>query len=163
MKCVYCKTYEARKKYCSIKCIKRAYILRKYPKVRSFSNNNPDFWKTETGIGFKWEKYAASLLNAEHIPFNNGPDLKKDDYGIDVKVCVRYHRKMKRGKIVKNSTGWWVFNSNNKKKEVKWLFCICLNENQTINKQLYIPADLFYKNKTGITVGENSKFDKYKI
>lgn len=137
MKCVFCGINPARKKYCSIQCIKRAYYLRVKPNTKSYLNNNPLFWKTETGIGFKWEQYAAKVLNAKHIPFNNGPDLIKDSIGIDVKVCNLYKRKLKRGKKVDNK-GWWVFNKNNEKQSVKYFFCICLN-GENIEKQLLIP------------------------
>lgn len=164
MKCLICKQNEARKKYCSPSCIKRAYVLRKFPNRRSSYNNNPLFWESETGIGFKWEKYAAELLKAQHIPFNMGTDLLlSNGEGVDVKVCTLYKRKNKRGKpIKKDQTGWWVFNINKKKESTHWFFCICLNQDQTINKQFLIPAEIMYQRKTGITVGETSQiFNKF--
>jgi hypothetical protein len=160
MKCVYCGKGEARKKYCSVACVKRAYILRKRPNIKAYSTGNKLFWETETGIGFKWEQYAAKILGAKHIPFNHGPDLYLGDMGIDVKVCNLYKRKNKRGKTVEkeNQNGWWIFNKNSEKESVKVFFCICLDGSKIV-KRLYIPAEEF-KGK-GITVGHKSRFDQF--
>ncbi len=161
MKCDLCKIKPARKKYCSVKCIKRAWYLKNNPEIRSYLNNNPKFWESETGIGFKWEKYAAKLLKAKHLEFNNGPDLDWNGIGVDVKVCNLYKRKNKRNKKcdINKQKGWWVFNKNNDKKEVKYFFCICLKEDGNIEKQLLIPSNKFLGN--GITVGSKSKFDEF--
>ena len=69
--CLFCDKLHNRKKYCSVVCIKRAYYLRTNPNTKSYFANNPDFWKTETGVGLKWERYAAKFLKAKHLLFNN--------------------------------------------------------------------------------------------
>ena len=160
MNCLFCNELIAinRKKYCSIKCIKRAWYLRSHPNTKSYFSNNPDFWKTETGRGFKWEKWVAKKLGAKHLEFNSrGADLDWDGKLVDVKSKEFGFRRFKRGKMVENNTAGWTFNRG-KKKKIDFFFCICLKKNKPI-KILLIPDDKFPN--SGICVGVKSKYDIY--
>lgn len=162
MKCGQCnKTiYPPREKYCSVKCIKRASYLKTHPDTQSILRGDEGFWLTETGKGYRWEKYVAKLLGAEHIPFNgHAPDLMRGDEKIDVKSCELYKRKTKYGKSDIKCSGWWVFNRN-QEKPMDFFCCVCLIDNKP-EKILLIPADKF--TGMGITVGHKSRHDKYKI
>lgn len=160
-KCLFCnKTIDPnRKKYCSTQCIKRAWYLKNNPNVRMYRANNPKFWETETGIGLKWEQFAAKLLKAKLLLFNmKGADLDWNGKMVDVKVCNLYKRKFKRGKPVKsNQAGVWVFNRN-KEKLVDFFFCIALLKNKP-HKLLLIPGDEFPKK--GLVIGHKSTYDKF--
>lgn len=168
MKCLFCNNTIPKNrsqysyiKYCSEKCNKRSWYLRNNPNCKSHLNKNPDFWKTETGIGFKWEVWASKLLKAKHLTFNNsGGDLDWNGKIVDVKSCNLYKRKMRRGKPIKSEQkGNWVFNRN-KKKKIDYFLCICLIKNNP-HKVLLIPNKDF-SNK-GIVIGWKSKYDKYII
>lgn len=143
-----------RKKYCSKKCIKRAWYIRNLPigKKSSFIDGS-GFENTETGIGLKWEKYVANLLKAEHTPFNTlGADLNWNGKLIDVKSCNLWFRDKS------DKSGVWVFNRN-KPKPIDFFFCVCLIKNVPV-KMLLIPSSIFPKK--GIVIGKNSKYDIYK-
>jgi hypothetical protein len=161
MECIFCKQpTKGTNKYCSTKCIKRASYLRKHPNTKSSLNHNPDFWKTETGIGYKWEKYIADLIGATHLEFNkDGADLDWKGKLVDVKSSHRYSRKHKRGKPVKKQFGNWVFNRN-KSKPINWFFCVCLTNNE-VERVYQIPPEAFAN--SGISIGKVSKFDIYRI
>lgn len=162
MKCILCgEPTKKTNRYCSTRCIKRAHYLRKYPDCKSHINNNPEFWETETGIGFKWEKFIAKKLGATHLEFNKGgADLQLGDELIDVKASQPYHRKHKRGKKITGETAnLWIFNRN-KIKPVDWFVCVCLS-GKSVVKILKIPSRAF--TRTGISVGVNSKYNKYII
>ena len=147
-------------KYCSNKCTQTAWRLRHNPNIKSYRVNNPDFWKTETGIGFKWEQYVAKKIGAEHIKFNtSGEDLRLGKLKIDVKACELYKRKMAHGRKTHKVFGNWVFNRNSIK-PMDYYYCVCLIKGKPV-KELYIPADKF--GKSGITIGEKSKYDIYKV
>ena len=145
--------------YCSKNCVKRAWYFKKYPNTKSYFAKNPNFWKTETGKGFRWEKYSAKLLGAKHLKFNRyGADLDWNGKKVDVKSCNLYKRKIERGKLIKgNRLGWWVFNRN-KEKDMDFFLCICLEENKPI-KILLIPNNDFPKR--GAVIGWKSKYDKF--
>ena len=167
IKCLFCnKPIEGRRltnplvKYCSNLCNKRAWYLRDNPNAKSHINNNPDFWKTETGKGFRWEIEGAKVLGATHLKFNgNGADLDWNGKKVDVKSCNLYIRKRKRGKELKNPSSWWVFNRNNVK-PMDFFLCFCIKDDKPV-KILLIPANEFPL--TGATVGHISRFDKYDI
>lgn len=147
-------------KYCSKKCIKRASYYRKNPMKRSYLRND-EFWKTETGIGFRWEKWIADKIGAKHVEFNiGGCDLEMDGQLIDVKACNLWRRKHKRGVPVKSEqSGVWVFNRN-KQKKCDWFYCVCLDGGSVV-KVYKIPSDIF--SKSGITIGNKSKYDEYLV
>ena len=162
MKCLLCNKLisKNRKVYCSTKCIKRAWYIRNISKeTKSYFLKNPAFWKTATGVGFKWEKWAARLLKAKHLEFNsNGADLNWNGKMVDVKCSNLYKRKFKRGKPVKSEQhGVWVFNKN-KEKPTDYFFCICLVNNKPY-KILLIPHSEFPK--SGIVIGKESRYDKF--
>ena len=159
MKCLICKTNKARKTYCSTLCIKRAWYLRNHKTGNSYFLKSPNFWKTETGIGFYWERYVAKKLKAKHLEFNQGPDLDWNGKTIDVKVCNLWQRTFKRGKRVENQSGVWVFNRN-KNKPLDYFYCICLTDNLVV-KELLIPASEF--GNKGITIGHKSGYDKFLV
>lgn len=163
MKCLFCNNLipPNRKKYCSTICVKRAWQLRHYPNTKSYFAKNPDFWKTETGIGFRWEKWGAKLLKAKHLKFNkNGGDLDWNGKIVDVKSSILYKRKIKRNKPVKSEqAGCWGFNRG-KIKPIDYFLCICVL-NDKPKKVLLIPNNKF--SKTGIVIGHKSKYDKFKI
>ena len=147
-------------KYCSVKCIKRASYIKKNPDTKIMGISK-DFWKTETGIGYKWEKYIAKRIGATHMEFNRaGCDLEKDGELIDVKACNLWRRQYKRGvPVKKEQTGVWVFNRN-KMKPCDTFYCVCLDNNKLV-KVLKIPACEF--GTRGITMGEKSKYNEYVI
>lgn len=125
----------------------------------SYFNDNDDFWKTETGIGFTWEKWVANKIGAEHLEFNkNGCDLSLDGHKIDVKAANAWRRKTRNGEnLKKKQAKVWVFNRN-KVKPCDIFICVCL-ENNTPVKVLEIPSKVFPL--SGITIGTNSKYDVY--
>jgi len=119
----------------------------------SYSNESPKFWKSNTGIGFRWERYAAKLLNARHIEFNkNGADLDWNGKKVDVKVANPFRRK-----DIKGASAVWVFNRG-KPKAMDFFFCIALEKNAPI-KTLLIPSTKFPAK--GIVIGKKSKYDMY--
>lgn len=147
-------------KYCSNLCNKRAWYVRHNPNAKSYFVKNPEFWKTTTGIGFKWEKYAAKMLGAKHLMFGKGADLDWKGRAVDVKVCNLYKRKSKRGKLVKKEqAGWWVFNRN-KRKPIDYFYCICLKDGEPV-KRLLIPNAVF-PNKS-LVIGANSRYNIYQV
>jgi hypothetical protein len=157
--CLFCGQQTTRPKFCSTKCIKREWYRVRHP--NSYFNKSKKFWQTETGLAFKWEKYAAELLNAKHLEFskNNG-DLDWNKKIVDVKVSNLYFRKKKRGVPVKSKQmGYWVFNRN-KEKQVDFFLCICLLNNEP-HKILLIPSNNFPK--IGCVVGWKSKYDVFNI
>ena len=143
-------------RYCSTRCIKRRWY-RTHTKSHSFFNSDKEFWKTETGKAYKWEKYAAKLLKARHLSFNQkGCDLDWNGKKVDVKVSRIYRRKFAHGKSVcSKPAGWWVFNRN-KPKPCDFFFCICLKNNRPY-KIYMIPNKEFPK--SGTTIGLRSCYD----
>ena len=165
MKCLFCNQEIPKNrlygntKYCSVLCNKRAWYVKHNPNSNPHYIKNSDFWKTETGIGFKWEIYASKKLGAKHLKFNgSGGDLDWNGKIVDVKSCNLFKRKFHRGiKTSSNIKGYWVFNRNNIK-PIDYFFCVCiLGDN--VHKTLLIPSKSFPK--TGITVGWKSKYDKF--
>ena len=148
-----------RKKYCSIQCVKRAWYIRNNPNIKGYFVKNPEFWKTETGIGFKWEKWAAKVLGAKHLKFNNrGGDLDWNGKIVDVKSTALTKRKFKRGKpIRKEQKGYWCFNRGEKKK-MDFFFCIAILNNKPY-KVFLIPDKYFPL--AGCSIGWKSKYDKF--
>lgn len=133
--------------YCSKECIKKAYYFRKNPNAKSLGKSD-GFWKTQTGVGYKWEQYVAHKLNGEHVPFNKeGVDVKTSLGNLDVKVCENYQ-------------GQWVFNKNKPKEHIDFYYCICL-DGGNVRKELLIPREAF--KGRGITVGIKSRYDEYLI
>lgn len=161
-KCVFCGEPVPinRRSYCSVKCIKRAYYIRKNPNCKSYLTHNPDFWKTNTGVGFYWEQYVAKKLKAKHIEFNKmGADLLWGNKYVDVKSSNLFKRKNRRGKVVgTKNAGNWVFNRGKEKKEVDYYYCICLIGGKPV-KELLIPSSEF--KSCGITVGLKSQYDRF--
>lgn len=161
--CLFCKKIIKNKKsyqkYCSTICNKRSWYIRHNPNCKSYLAKNPDFWKTETGKGLKWEKYGAKLLGAKLTIFKkNGVELNWNGKLVDVKSCNLYKRKFKRGKpVVKEQNGVWVFNRN-KPKQIDYFLCICLVKNKLVKKYL-IPNSEFPKR--GTVIGHQSKYDKF--
>lgn len=163
MKCLICKKLiQGRRltswtKYCSEKCSKKACYLRN-SKSKHYSTGDKDFWKTETGKGFKWERYSAKLLGAKHLEFNGkGADLDWNGKLVDVKSCEIYKRKFAHGKPTFNRYGSWIFHRNTNK-PMDFFFCICLKNNKIIKKYL-IPNEFFPK---GVSIGKISpKYDKF--
>lgn len=169
MKCLFCnknvnrfkpKSTTIKAKYCSARCTKKAWYLRRNPNTKIFLKNKKEFLLTETGKGFRWEKYIAKMIGAKHLEFNGSDaDLQLGKLKIDVKSCELYKRKTKRGKPVKYSQGWWTFNRN-KEKPIDYFICVCLLKDKPV-KILKIPSNQFPIK--GTTVGFKSKFDKYDI
>jgi len=165
MKCLFCNNlipkYRIHKnwtKYCSVICNKRSWYLKHNPNVKSYFANNPAFWKTETGIGFKWEKFGAKLLSAKHLGFGHKADLDWNGKLVDVKCSNLYYRKLKRGKLIKSKQqGWWVFNRN-KDKPIDFFLCIALLNNKPY-KVFLIPNNQFPK--IGATIGWKSRYNKF--
>ena len=160
-KCLFCSKETLRPKYCSYLCVKRAWYLRNNPNTKSHLNSNQDFWKTQTGIGFKWEIEGAKLLGAEHLnSFSGGADLMWGEKLVDVKSCNLWKRKNKRGTPTKGEQhGVWVFNRN-KIKPIDFFLCYCLKDDIP-TKILLIPEKVFPKK--GAVIGNISKYDKYKL
>jgi len=116
----------------------------------SFALGNPS-------KGIAWEewfikKYGAVRPKKElNTPF----DFFWNNEKIDLKVCELYKRKIRRGKSVKKTNGWWTFNrhSNN----TDFILCIGLINNKPI-RFFKIPNNLFPK--TGATISPmHSKYD----
>jgi len=160
MKCEfeYCEN-ESRKnlRYCSNRCIKRVWYLKN--RGCAFFTDKEKFATTETGIGFKWEKFGATLLGAKHLPFNNrGLDLDWNGKMIDVKSAKLNFRKNKRGKpVASEQKGYWAFHSWGKNKP-DFFLCIALVEDKAFRTYL-IPASKYPI--SGVSIGWKSKYDKY--
>jgi len=165
MKCLFCNQEIPKNrlygntKYCSVLCNKRAWYVKHNPNSNPHYIKNSDFWKTETGIGFKWEIYASKKLGAKHLKFNgSGGDLDWNGKIVDVKSCCLYKRKRKRNMPVKSEqAGIWTF-ARGKKKKIDYFFCVCLFHNK-VHKTLLIPDKDFQE--YGIAVGWKSKYDKF--
>lgn len=161
MNCLICNKLidKNRTKYCSPFCIKRAWYIRNLGSKKSYLVNNPEFWNTETGRGFKWEKWTAKLLGAIHREFKTGVDLLWGDKTIDVKSTNLNKRKNKRGKPVKSEQrGYWTFNCENQVTP-DYFFCICLIDNKPLKTYL-IPSSAI--SSSGACIGwKSKKFDKY--
>lgn len=167
-KCLFCKNIFdnklKNKMYCSLQCTKKMW----YNKRKSNSlHNNPDgFYKTETGRGYKWEKYVADLLKAKHLEFNGRnevtfrADIEWNGKFIDVKSSLLNKRKNKRGvPVVKEQMGFWNFKPSYIKDNIDYVFCVCVNEIDIPVKLLLIPSKEYPK--MGLTIGHTSKYDKY--
>lgn len=171
MKCEFCKKPHTRlrpnsttipARYCSTVCIKRASYVRKNPEVRThYGKDTVAFLKTETGIGYKWEKWAAKILGAKHITFNkNGCDLDWNGHSIDVKAAELWRRGIKRGiPVLSEQSGTWTFNRG-KMKPCDFFFCVCLVRGK-VKKCYLIPGSKFPK--SGAVIGQKSKYDKYQF
>lgn len=134
-------------KYCSVVCTKRSWNRRKRPNVNKVIN-------TASYIGRRGELLATQILEgAEDMnasSFGNpGFDLMWNGAKVDVK-CKNYTRH-------RGSKQWsFCFSSTDK----DYYLLICLEDDEIV-KALYIPSNSIPSG--GITVGENSKYDKYKI
>lgn len=168
MKCMLCKKeipterVTNRTKYCSDLCNKRSHYLRK-GKFKTSTLLTPDIISSETHKGFYWEKKVAEILGGKCLSedrMNQDIDLVWNGKNVDVKVCELYKRKTKRGKKVKNTTGWWVFNRNKIKSIIDLFVCVCLHQDKVV-KMYAIPSDAFPK--SGVTIGGESKYDVYLI
>lgn len=138
--------------YCSAECIKKAYYVRNLGDKKSIYKNYDEFLKTQTGIGYKWEKEGAKILNAKHLEFNqSNPDLDWNGKKVDVKACEAY--------TAPNKSFQWVFNRN-KQKPIDYFMCFCLKNNKPV-KILLIPNKDFPK--SGATVGNISRYDVFNI
>jgi hypothetical protein len=160
-KCLFCGENTTRPKFCSPKCIKHAWYCKKHP--NSFYSNSQSFWKSNTGIGFTWEKYIAKKIGARHLEFNHsGADLDWKGKLVDVKASNIYKRSKKGNRIIGSNSkqfGNWVFNRG-KDKPIDFFCCVCILGNKPF-KILMIPNEEFGQH--GCVVGRNSKFDIYKI
>lgn len=146
--------------YCSRKCTKRAWYIKRHPNS-FYAKNNKEFWKSATGKGFKWEKFVSELLGAKHLIFNHsGPDLLLDNKYIDVKVSKINRRKFKRGISVKSKQqGTWNFRLGRCKPD--FYFFVCLDDNENIKKMLMIPFEEIDAT-SGCVIGKKSKYDNFK-
>ncbi len=157
-KCLFCGLNKGtRPMFCSRVCIKRAWYCRRHP--NAYFNGSEKFWKTETGLGFKWEKFASKLLGAKHLEFNiKGADLDWNGKSVDVKCANLHFRKKIKGEIIKNPTkGYWVFNTNNKTKP-DFFFFIKLKDNKALKTYLVPSSEITSK---GVSFGWKSKYDKF--
>lgn len=139
-------------KYCSGQCVKRMWYKLRNP--GSYFNGSTEFWKTSTGVGFRWEKYAATKLGARHIEFTRKADLDWNGKAVDVKVAHPYRRKDGKSK-----EPVWVFNRNSRKKNVDFFFCICLDEKDQVLRELLVPNKVFPN--VGMVLGRKSKYDRF--
>lgn len=157
MLCQFCKKKPARVRFCSPQCVKRDYRKRHFPNC--LWNNLSYFNKTETGKGYKWEKYATKVLKAKHLEFNHeGADLDWNGKSVDVKSKEIAFRRFKHGKLIlSKQLGTWTF-PRGKMKKIDYFFCICLIKGR-VKKIYLIPGKIFPK--YGITVGWKSIYDKY--
>lgn len=96
---------------------------------------------------------GATDMNKDGL--NKPFDLLWNGKKIDVKSCNLFKRKRKRGKKVKECSGWWVFNTRN---DVDYYLCACMIENMP-ERYYLIPANA---TQSGISIGYyKSKFNKY--
>ena|SRR3990167_770330 len=154
MLCLFClkPIGKNRRKYCSILCIKRAWNLRKYNPKESIFIGNPQ-------KGVKWEEWFIKKFGAirPSKSFNTPYDFNWNNEKIDLKICELYKRKKKRGKLVKNTVGWWTFNRNGNGAD--FMICLGLLNNQ-IMKVYKIPNKEFPK--TGATISPaKSKYNRF--
>jgi hypothetical protein len=151
-------------KYCSERCNKRAYYIRKHKFIHSALLEGANL-NSCTQKGLLWEQYLSSILGAEcvsNISMNQDIDIIWNGCNIDVKSCNKYKRKYHHYKLTNpdNIYGWWVFNRNTKKDNIHSFLCVCLDNNKIVKIYL-IPSNIFPS--SGITIGNKSKYDKYLI
>lgn len=160
--CLECGKKEARKKYCSVQCIKRAWYFRNTETKHSSILREKGFENTATGKGLIWEEWVAVKLGAKHLPFNNkGCDLDWNGKLVDVKSSSLYKRKNKRRKPVRGEqAGCWSF-SRGKEKPCDFFFCVCLDNKGNAEKCFLIPNEVFPKR--GIVMGHTTKYEEYRF
>lgn len=159
--CIVCKEKipPNRKRYCSKKCIKVAWYVKNNPKAKSHHIKNSDFFSSNTGIGYKWEKYVAKILGAEHREFCRGVDLIWNGKTIDVKTSSLFKRRFKRGKpVVKEQSGVWSFKFSHNRVIPDYFFLVCINKS-SVEKMYLIPSCEL--GKRGVVIGWKSIYDKY--
>lgn len=167
-KCLFCNVVfdnkSKNKMYCSIKCTKKMSYHKRHK--NSLHNNPEEFYKSDTGRGYKWEKYVANLLKAQHLEFNgkdektNRADIKWGEKYIDVKSAVIYKRKNKRGKpVMAENKGCWSFKPSYIKDNIDYIFCVALDKDDKVVKKYLVPSSAYPAG--GITVGQTSKYDIY--
>lgn len=153
-------------RYCSSVCIKRAYYLKKHAGVSILRDRDKIAWlTTETGKGYKWERYVAdglgaTLNNTVKDGFGKHADLTWGDKLVEVKSANLYKRTNKRGvEVNKNTqTGWWRFDRGSMQNP-DYFFCVGLINDIPI-KMYLIPDNEF--GKRGITLSPvKSKYDKF--
>lgn len=116
---------------------------------------------SSTHKGRYWEELIAFIFGAHDMnqtKMGARYDLDLDGLKIDVKSSQLFMRKRRRGKECKQKNGVWIFNKNKNNADV--FLCVCAN-GLDIVKLLLVPSEIF--GRTGISVGEKSKFDKYAI
>lgn len=148
-------------RYCSQKCIKQAYYLRKNPEIKSHLKDRRVWRYTETGKGRKWEEFVCNLLGGVIQAYGHPFDIDWNGKTVDVKSANLYKRTNKKGVPVvrKNQSGWFRFDRGEVFKEIDYFFCIGLIEGVP-NKMFLIPGNRF--GKRGITVSPNkSKYDEF--
>ena len=172
-KCEFCQEHHNRKRenretrYCSVICIKRAYSVRKRvnKSSRFILSTNKEWLKTETGKGFYWENWAASIFGYENInlkAMNKPYDLiAPNGETFDVKMANLYKRKTKKGKAVDPSKihGTWMFHREPWNR-ADYFLCIAVKDGVPM-KILSIPNAKMPTQ--GITVGGNSRYDQYAV
>ena len=139
-------------KYCSDLCNKRSWYMRNFKPKESLFNDNPQ-------KGIAWEEWFIKKFGAKRPQrsLNTPYDFIWNEEKIDLKVCELYKRKMKRGKLVKKTQGWWVFNRNGS--EADFIICIGLIGNK-ISRVFKIPEKNFPI--SGATISPTStKYEKY--
>jgi len=152
-------------KYCSVRCNKRAWVVRKKKNLCSkfLIGTEEAYLKSASGKALFWEIWAAKKLGAIHLnaeTMNQPSDLDLNGVKIDVKVAELWKRKMKRGRKTINISGTWCFHSETWNSSDLFL-CIGLIDGQPI-KIFQIPN--FEMPKKGCTIGRyKSKYDKFLI
>lgn len=173
MKCAFCgkeipkervdrkKKKGGRLKYCSKICNKNSWRFKNSNVKNSTVRDGAGFGST-TQKGLFWENYIAKKLDGaicvSNERMNQVSDVIWNGMKIDVKSCNLFKRKIHHGKPAKNLFGWWVFNRNSFKKEIDYFACVCVIKNK-VEKIYLIPTSEFPK--SGITIGQKSKYDKF--
>lgn len=123
-----------------------------------YGKDNAKFWKSETGVGFYWERYVAKMIGGTHLEFNkNGSDIDWNGKLVDVKTSSLYHRKNKRGKpVIGEQKGVWGFKRGKAKSD--FFFFVCLLDGKPF--KFYLVPDSYFP-KSGTVIGWESAYDKF--
>lgn len=154
MLCLQCSKPTTRPKYCSPTCIKIAWRLRNNP-----PNESIYFGRPQKGV--LWEEWFINRYGAVRpsLALNTPFDFWWNGERIDLKICELYRRKMNRGRPVKFSSGWWVFNRNSNDFD----FALCIGLLNDVPQKIFkIPNNDFPA--SGATVSPiKSKYDRFII
>jgi hypothetical protein len=155
MKCLLCSKpiFKPARKYCSNLCNQRDWYLAHVKPQQSVFRNNPQ-------MGIRWEEWFIERYGATRPQesLNTPFDFWWQGERIDLKVSELKKRKMSRGRPVKQTNWYWLFQRNSD--SFDFALCLALIDNQ-ITRVYKIPNSAFPRSAAFIGRTEKSKYDPY--